>query len=98
MSHRLIVRPKAESDIRRAYRWYETELEGLGMRFLRELNEGFEKISANPRHYADIAGGIRRKLLSKFPYGVFFVFEDQEVRVIAVLQHAQSPDVWKSRK
>jgi len=72
MSHRLIVRPIAENDIRRAYRWYETELEGLGMRFLYELNEGFEKISANPRHYAEIAGGIRRKLNNKFPYGVFF--------------------------
>jgi len=98
MSHRLIVRPKAENDIRRAYRWYETELEGLGMRFLRELDEGFEKISANPRHYAEITGGIRRKLLNKFPYGVFFVFEDQEVRVLAVSQHAQNPDVWKSRR
>jgi toxin ParE1/3/4 len=98
MSHRLIVRPKAEIDIRRAYRWYEKELKGLGMRFLRELNEGFEKIAANPRHYAEIAGGMRRKLLNKFPYGVFFVFEDQEVRVLAVLQHAQSPNVWKSRR
>jgi plasmid stabilization system protein ParE len=97
MSYRLIVRPKAEKDIRRAYRWYETELEGLGMQFLHEVNEGFEKIAANPRHYAEIAGGIRRKLLNKFPYGAFFVFEDQEVRVLAVMNHAQNPDVWKSR-
>lgn len=68
------------------------------MQFLHEVNEGFEKISAIPRHYAEIAGGIRRKLLNKFPYGVFFVFENQEVRVLAVINHAQSPDVWKSRK
>ena len=88
MSYRLIVRPKAEKDIRRAYRWYETELEGLSMQFLHEVNEGFEMISANPRHYAEIAGGIRRKLPNKFPYGVFFVFEDQEVRVLAVMNHA----------
>ena len=70
----------------------------MGKQFLHEVNEGFEKISANPRHYADLAGGIRRKLLNKFPYGVFFEFEDHEVRVLAVMNQAQNPDVWKSRK
>ena len=98
MSHRLIVRPLAEEDILRAFRWYESELRGLGTQFLEALDEGFDRISENPLHYAEIAGGIRRKLLSKFPFAVFFVFENDEVRVLAVLQHAQNPDIWMSRK
>ena len=98
MSHRLIVRAKAEADILRAYRWYESELEGLGVRFLESLEDGLERISENPLHYAEIADGIRRKLLNKFPFGLFYIFENEEVRVLAVLQHAQNPEIWNSRQ
>lgn len=98
MSHRLIVRPLAEADISRAFRWYEAEYRGLGLQFLEALDEGFERISESPLHYAEIVGGIRRKLLNKFPFGIFFVFENEEVRVLAVLRQAQSPDIWKGRR
>lgn len=98
MSHRLIVRPRAERDILRAYRYYESELAGLGIQFLESLDDGFERISAYPLHYAEIAGGIRRKLLNKFPYGLFFVFEHEEVRVLSILQQSQNPNVWNSRR
>ena len=98
MSYKHIVRSSAEADILRAYRWYEAELEGLGTRFLESVDAGFERITASPLHYSEIAGGIRRKLLNKFPFGLFFVFEDEEVGVLAVLQHSQSPNIWKGRK
>lgn len=98
MSYRLVVRPKAEADILRAYRWYESEFEGLGMQFIESLDDGLERISENPLHYAEIAGGVRRKLLNKFPFGLFYIFENKEVRVLAVLQHVQNPEIWKSRK
>ena len=98
MSHRLIVSPKAESDILRAYRWYESELVGLGVQFIESLDDGFQRISDNPLHYAEIAQGIRRKLLIKFPYGLFYVFEIEEVRVLAVLRQTQNPGVWNSRR
>ena len=98
MSHVLKVRPEAEVDIAQAFAWYESELSGLGAQFLDSVDDAFERIFSNPQHYADMVGGIRRKLLNKFPYGVFFVFEDGEIRVLAVLQQAQSPSVWKSRK
>ncbi len=97
MSHALIVRPRAEADISNAYSWYESELAGLGAQFLEALDDGFERIAESPLHYAEIAGGIRRKLLTKFPYAVFFLFEQGEVRVLSILQQSQSPNLWKSR-
>ena len=97
MSHRLTVQPKAENDALRAYQWYESELAGLGLQFLDALDDGLERITANPLHYAELAGGVRRKLLEKFPFGLFYLFEDGEVIVISVMRHEQSPDIWKSR-
>jgi len=95
MSYRLIVRSEAEADIRNAYFRYENEVPGLGVQFLDAVDDGLERISENPLHYAIIAGGIRRKLLRKFPYGLFFVFEEEEARLLSVLQQSQSPDLWK---
>jgi plasmid stabilization system protein ParE len=98
MSFALNVRPEAELDIATAFGWYESELRGLGIQFLDALDDAFEKIAENPLQYADLAAGIRRKLLRKFPYGVFFVFENSEIWVLAVLQHAQNPNIWKGRR
>ena len=68
------------------------------MQFPESLDGGLERISENPLHYVVIIGGIRRKLLNKFPFGLFYIFEINEVRVLAVLQHAQNPEILKSRK
>ena len=98
MSYRLIVRIEAEMDIQTGYFRYENEVPGLGVQFLNAVDDGFNRISDNPLHYAIIVGGIRRKLVAKFPYGLFFVFEENEVRVLSVLQQARNPTLWGRRK
>ncbi len=98
MSYRLIVRPEAETEINDAYLRYEKEVSGLGVQFLDAVEDGFKLISQSPLHYAIIVGGIRRKLLGKFPYGLFFIFVEGEVRVLAVLQQARNPALWARGK
>ena len=98
MTHTLVVRSRAEQDALDAYQWYETEYPGLGIRFLGSLEKGLARISENPLHYAEIAGGVRRKLLDKFPYGLFYLFENDEVVVIAILGQEQRPGLWNSRR
>jgi len=40
---------------------------------------------------------VRRKLLRRFPYGVFFVLQDDEVIVIAIMHTRRQPNEWRSR-
>jgi hypothetical protein len=35
--------------------------------------------------------------LRRFPYGVYFLAESEEVKVLAVLHLHRQPDMWKSR-
>ncbi len=98
MTYPLIVRPRAETDALDAFHWYENEHPGLGRQFLDSLEEGLVRVSGNPLGYAEIAGGVRRKLLNKFPYGVFYIFENDEAVVIAIMRQEQRPDLWKSRR
>ena len=40
---------------------------------------------------------VRRALLHKFPYSIYFVNEPEAIAIIAVLHQHRRPDMWKSR-
>jgi len=73
VKQRLIVRPEAELDVSEAAGWYEHERPGLGHRFLDELGELLVRIESSPLQFPEIEKGVRRGLLRRFPYGVYFV-------------------------
>lgn len=97
MPPRLIVRKKAESDIDAAFAWYEFREPGLGLRSLQEVDTAFDTIEAQPRLFASIHHDVRRALLKKFPFGVYYVHREAAVVVIAVMHAARHPNSWQRR-
>ena len=97
MARRIVVRPQSDLDIQAAAVWYEDQQSGLGARFLDELDLVFQRIAESPLQFPRLELEVRRALLRRFPYGVYFLAEAEEVRVLAVLHLHQQPDVWKSR-
>jgi plasmid stabilization system protein ParE len=91
MTHRLIVEAGAEDDIDVAYRWYEEQSNGLGGRFLDEIESCFRRVSLNPLSYPEVEASIRRALPHVFPYLVLFTLHGQTVHVLAVVHAAQDP-------
>lgn len=98
MAWRLIIRPEAELDIESSALWYEEQQSGLGTRFLDGLNEVLARIAENPLQFPEIEKGIRRALLRRFPYGIYFVAEQDQLVVFAVLHIRRHPDTWKRRR
>ncbi len=97
MSRRLIVRPEAEIDIAAARQWYEERQRGLSLEFRAALNETLLQVEANPELYARVYRDLRRALLKRFPYGVFYVLLPQIISVVAVLHTSRSPSLWRIR-
>jgi plasmid stabilization system protein ParE len=97
MAHRFIVRPEAESDIDAAYVWYEEQRAGLGAEFLDEVERSLALIQENPELYEPIYSGARRALTRRFPFGVFYAWEEDVISVLAVLHTSRHPDSWKRR-
>jgi plasmid stabilization system protein ParE len=97
MKRRTFVRPEAQTDIREAARWYEDREPGLGLRFLREIRTSLQYISDNPLMFPMIEEDVRRALLPKFPYSIYFVI-DPETTVIAVLHQHRRPEAWRLRR
>jgi len=97
MARGFIVRPLAEADLEQAANWYNEEQEGLGSRFLSDVDQVFERIRERPQQFPAVSGDIRRALLRTFPYAVYFRQTDEMIRVLAVLHLRRRPGLWQVR-
>ena len=84
MSFRISLRPRAEADLARAWRWYDDRLPGLGELFLRSADECFARLAIQPLAHPEVHPRVRRAPLRRFPYGVFYVVRETRVDVLAV--------------
>jgi hypothetical protein len=70
----------ADADVEVAFNWYQTELPGLGLEFLDELRVAYRSIASSPLQYKDLGFGIRRALVRRFPYAIYFAIEEKTSR------------------
>lgn len=82
MSRDVVVRAEAERDIRETRRWYAAISLDLGEQFLAAVDQAITSSAENPLAFQIIHRSLRRVLLRKFPYALFFISE--ETRVIVV--------------
>ena len=95
MNYRLILRKGAEADISDAYHWYEEKVSGLGSEFILAVDRTLDFIQGNPEGYPIIYQGVRRALLHRFPYGIFFIWDREMISVLAVMHTARNPAKWR---
>lgn len=87
----------AQSEIADAVAWYETQAHGLGSHFLDDFDRAVRRIVAYPYSSLKIEGGIRRGLLSKFPFGIISGIDIETVIVVAVAHMHREPRYWVDR-
>jgi len=97
MTRRVVLRGRAQNDLRSAFRWYESRRPGLGEAFLAAVQERLENVSAFPDAHRVVYRRIRRAVVSRFPYLIFYVAKADRVDVLAILHHARNPADWPSR-
>jgi hypothetical protein len=91
MSLGLRFLPGVEGDVLSARAWYENKSNGLGEEFLRVFYASVHEIPRGSLLYPEIHGDIRRRLLIRFPYAVYFRVYDGEVVVFGVFHCARDP-------
>ncbi len=97
MTRILRVRPEAESDLAEACDWYSKQADGLGNEFVTEVDRTLLAILDQPGLYPKIHKDLLRALTRRFPFGVFYLEEDQAIVVLAVMHQARDPERWKER-
>lgn len=97
MSARVRVTPEAEADIQEAYVWYQQAGQDLGSQFLDAVKGTLSQVAGHPQAFGVVHGPIRRALLRRFPYGVFYILEEEDVVVLGCFHARRDPTVWKIR-
>lgn len=97
MSFKVYIRHEAEIDIEEAATWYEGQRQGLGHEFLDEVLSLCQTISKKPAIYPVVHRRTRRALIRRFPFGVYFRIEDEQIIVVAVMHGSRHPKKWRQR-
>ena len=91
------LRPEAELDVRAIALWYEDEDPGLGDQFVRQLEVSVRNIAELPSQFPVVTPGVRRALLRRFPYGIYFVVDPARIVVLGVFHQHRDPTAWRER-
>ncbi len=97
MTVRVRFRREAEADVRNARAWYRERGLELGEEFLRSLDACLASIQRLPESHPVVYRDMRRALLSRFPYGVFYVREGDTITVLACFHAKRDPTTWLER-
>lgn len=91
------LRPEAEADVSEAAHWYELQRSDLGSEFLDEVLRTLSSISERPELYPVVHGSVRRAMINRFPFGIFYLSDNSEQIVLAVMHGSRDPSRWKDR-
>ena len=72
MAFRLKFSARALPEMGEAHDWYELRSPGLGDEFLVATELQLKRLEQASLLYAEVITGVRRALLPRFPYGVFY--------------------------
>jgi plasmid stabilization system protein ParE len=97
MNMPLILTPEAEADIADARVWYEEKREGLGEEFVLCVEAGLDHIRRAPAGSSEIMRGVRRVVIRRFPYAIFYRVDEDQIAVLAVYHSNRDPRGWQER-
>jgi plasmid stabilization system protein ParE len=77
--------------------YYELELEALGKRFRKEIQNGIRRIVKNPSAWSKETGEVRRYILHKFPFKILYSIEKDHIFIVAIAHQHRKPNYWVER-
>jgi plasmid stabilization system protein ParE len=94
---RLIYHPEAETELIEATRFYEERVPDLGAQFLDSIERAIGVIRDAPERRRIIDSDVRRYLMPRFPFAIYYRVLADQIRVLAIKHHSRHPDYWRHR-
>jgi|SRR5580765_3185723 len=95
---RIRYNPHARDEVIKAAEYFDAQTEGLGERFLVEIDKVVRNIAVSPLLWPITKYGARKRILvSPFPYSILYKIVHGEVVIIAVAHQSREEDYWRSR-
>ena len=95
----MIIRftPEADAELAEARQWYAYQRENLDIEFMERVDDALSRIVSNPNLYPIVYRTLRRAIVRRFPFAVFYEATADEIQVIAIFHSRRDPERWRSR-
>jgi plasmid stabilization system protein ParE len=95
----MIIRftPEADAELAEARQWYARQREDLDFEFMECIDEALSRVVREPNLYPIVYRNLRRAVVRRFPFAVFYEITTDEIQVIAVFHSRRDPEEWQSR-
>lgn len=97
MTYSVYVRGAAERDVAEAQQWYERQQAGLAAAFNAEFAAALDRLAETPFLYAQRYRGIRRAVLRRFPFLIWYRVEGARITILACTHGKADPTQLPSR-
>jgi len=95
MSRYLEIKDDAREDILSAFLWYEEQQDGLGERFMSDLDLTFDYLCSRPQSFQTVHRKFHQLPLHRFPFVIIYKFDEQTISVYRVFHTSRNPRGWK---
>ena len=89
--------PEAEAELTEARQWYAHQRQDLDLEFMQCIDDALRRVVGNPYLFPIIYRNLRRAVVRRFPFAVFFEIGLNEIQVVAVFHSRRDPEILKSR-
>lgn len=93
---RVVIDSQAEAEARESFLWYRDRSLAAARGFQIAMDEAIDSLSRAPYRWPEVEPGIRRRLLSRFPYSVLYSADEHTVTIVALMHHKRRPSSWKT--
>ena len=88
---------QARTELLAQVAYYEAIRKGLGARFQSQVEAAAQRAAAFPLHGKPAAAGTRRRLVTDFPFSLYYSQAEDGILIHAVAGDHQFPEYWLSR-
>jgi toxin ParE1/3/4 len=93
-----VFHPAALIEYSEAVQYYAQNRTALAQAFIDAVENTIYRIRESPTTWQIIDEDVRRCMTRKFPYGILYTVEENEILILAIMHCSRKPNYWKSRK
>jgi hypothetical protein len=93
----ILFHKDAEIEFNHSIDYYKEISQNLGLDFTSEVYKSIQRISSHPSAWSSIETSIRRILVNRFPFGVLYSHQQDNIYIIAIMNLHREPNYWKDR-
>jgi toxin ParE1/3/4 len=94
---RIIYHPEAEAELVATTQFYEGRVAKLGTEFLIAAERAIQTIQDAPERWPIMEADVRRYLMPRFPFSIYYRHAGDELRILAFKHHSRHPDYLRER-